>query len=397
MDSWENDEAIQRFREYLRIPSVHPDVNYDECVEFLKRQANELQLPVVVHEIMPGKPVVVITWKGMEPQLPAILLNSHMDVVPVYKEFWTHPPFEAKISEDGYIYARGTQDMKSVGMFHLEAVRRLKAAGVRLKRTVHVSFVPDEEIGGKHGMKVFAQSEQFRALNVGFGLDESCPTTSTKVIRAFNGEKTNRQLKVTCRGNPGHGSLLLPNTAGEKLHYILDKFMKCRAGEMEKQAQGAYVGDLVTINLTQIEGGVQVNVIPDSLTVYFDIRIPPTLDHDAFDDMIRKWCTEAGEDVTFEYIRHNAPVKITKIDESNQFWTALLCAVKEMGYDVLCNVCPGTTDARFVRQQGIPVINFSPILNSPVLLHAHDERIHVDVFRQGIDIMEKVVEAVANI
>ncbi|XP_061709940.1 aminoacylase-1-like isoform X2 [Cydia pomonella] len=365
MDSWENDEAIQRFREYLRIPSVHPDVNYDECVEFLKRQANELQLPVVVHEIMPGKPVVVITWKGMEPQLPAILLNSHMDVVPVYKEFWTHPPFEAKISEDGYIYARGTQDMKSVGMFHLEAVRRLKAAGVRLKRTVHVSFVPDEEIGGEHGMKVFAQSEQFRALNVGFGLDESCPTTSTKVIRAFNGEKTNRQSKVTCRGNPGHGSLLLPNTAGEKLHYILDKFMKCRAGEMEKQAQGAYVGDLVTINLTQIE--------------------------------IRKWCTEAGEDVTFEYIRHNAPVKITKIDESNQFWTALLCAVKEMGYDVLCNVCPGTTDARFVRQQGIPVINFSPILNSPVLLHAHDERIHVDVFRQGIDIMEKVLEAVANI
>ncbi|XP_047986632.1 aminoacylase-1-like isoform X2 [Leguminivora glycinivorella] len=371
--------------------------NLNGCVEFLKRQANELDLPMVAHELVPGKPVVVITWEGKDPRLPAILLNSHMDVVPVYEECWTHPPFEAKISEEGYIYARGTQDMKSVGMFHLEAVRRLKAAGVRLKRTVHVSFVPDEEIGGEHGMKAFAQSEQFKALNVGFGLDESCPTTNSKVIQAFNGEKTNRQLKVTCRGKPGHGSLLQPNTAGEKLHFVLDRFMMYRAGEMQKQARGGWVGDLVTINLTQIEGGVQINVLPESLSLYFDVRIPPTIDHDDFDNMIRNWCREAGEDVTFEYVGNNASVEITNIDESNQFWTALLGAVREIGYDIHCRICPGTTDARFVRQQGIPVINFTPILNSPVLLHAHDERIHVEVFRRGIAIMEKVVEAVANI
>lgn len=32
----------------------------------------------------PGKPIVVITWLGQKPELPSILLNSHMDVVPVY-------------------------------------------------------------------------------------------------------------------------------------------------------------------------------------------------------------------------------------------------------------------------------------------------------------------------
>ncbi|KOB64379.1 Aminoacylase, partial [Operophtera brumata] len=68
--------------------------------------------------MVPKKPVVVITWQGAQPELPAILLNSHMDVVPVY------------------------EDMKGVGMAHLEAVRRLKGAGVRLQRTVHISFVP---------------------------------------------------------------------------------------------------------------------------------------------------------------------------------------------------------------------------------------------------------------
>jgi len=32
----------------------------------------------------PGKPVVIITWLGQKPEMPSILLNSHMDVVPVY-------------------------------------------------------------------------------------------------------------------------------------------------------------------------------------------------------------------------------------------------------------------------------------------------------------------------
>ena len=35
-----------------------------------------------------------------------------------------------------------------MGIQHVEAMRELAEAGVRLARTVHISFVPDEEIGG---------------------------------------------------------------------------------------------------------------------------------------------------------------------------------------------------------------------------------------------------------
>lgn len=62
-----------------------------------------------------------------------------------------------------------------------------------------------------------------------------------------------------------------------------------------------------------------------------------------------------------------------------------------------CVICPGATDARHVRRQGIPAINFSPILETPMLLHAHNERIHIDMYKQGIDIIEKVLEAIANV
>ncbi|XP_075970877.1 aminoacylase-1-like [Anticarsia gemmatalis] len=397
---WDKDEEVQRFREYLKIPSVHPDIDYDGCVEFLKKQARELDLPVAVYELVARKPVVVITWEGVHKQLPSILLNSHMDVVPVYEEHWTHPPFGAVISEDGFIYARGTQDMKSMGMMHLEAVRRLKTAGVRLQRTVHISFVPDEEIGGVDGMGAFAASEEFKKLNVGFALDESVPSPKPKEIIVFYGEKTSRQIVITCRGEPGHGSLVAAGpvrTAGEKLHYIIDKFMALRAQEKKKIDQGAWFGDVTSINLTQVEGGVQINVLPERLSVSFDIRIAADADHEEFENMIIRWCKEAGDGVTFEYVVKNPQVKSTILNDKLAFWKVMDKAVKDMGFILKPVVCPGATDARYVRQQGIPAIGFSPLFDSPLLLHAHDESLHVDVFKKAVDLMEKVIEAVANV
>lgn len=48
------------------------------------RQAQSLNLPSKIYYVAPGKPIVRITWIGQKPELPSILLNSHMDVVPVY-------------------------------------------------------------------------------------------------------------------------------------------------------------------------------------------------------------------------------------------------------------------------------------------------------------------------
>lgn len=57
----------------------------------------------------------------------------------------------------------------------------------------------------------------------------------------------------------------------------------------------------------------------------------------------------------------------------------------------------GASDMRHVRRQGIPAINFSPLMDTPILVHDHDEKIHIDIYKKGIDIIEKVVEAVANV
>ncbi|KPJ08637.1 Aminoacylase-1 [Papilio machaon] len=207
--------ALNTLRDYLRIRSVHPNVNYDECLTFLRGQAAAIGLPVQVFEVVPKKPVLVMTWEGLQPDLPSILLNSHMDVVPVFEKSWKHPPFAAEIV-DGVIYGRGVQDMKSVAVQYLEAVRRLKNKGIRLKRTVHLSFVPDEEVGGAKGMAEFVKTDHYKNLRVGFALDEGI-ACATEEYQVFNGERTIWHLNVVCPGKSGHGSLLLPDTCGEKV------------------------------------------------------------------------------------------------------------------------------------------------------------------------------------
>ena len=105
----------------------------------MEKQAKRLGLKYHVTEMVEGKPIFIMTWTGQEPNLPSILLNSHTDVVPVFEEFWKHDPFAAVKEENGDIYGRGTQDMKSVGIQYLEAIYKLKVdQKKRFKRTIHL-------------------------------------------------------------------------------------------------------------------------------------------------------------------------------------------------------------------------------------------------------------------
>lgn len=76
------------------------------------------------------------------------------------------------MDEDGRIFARGAQDMKCVGMQYLGSIRNFKLKQMSFKRSIHVVFVPNEEMGGNGGMADLIHTQEFRALNPGFSLDE---------------------------------------------------------------------------------------------------------------------------------------------------------------------------------------------------------------------------------
>ncbi|KAK9874876.1 hypothetical protein WA026_005690 [Henosepilachna vigintioctopunctata] len=387
--------ALENFKEYLQIPSVHPDIDYSDCVKFLTKIAEDLQLPIRVINVTPKNPVVVLTWKGTNPELPTILLNSHMDVVEVSEKDWKHKPFGAEI-EDGKIYARGAQDMKSVGIQYLEAIRRMKLQNITCLRTVHVCFVPEEEVG-KEGMELFVHTAEFKEMNVGLCMDESYANETEKFIFVY-GEKSCWQFTIHCKGQSGHGSIFSDNTPGEQLALILEKVYDFRKEQKEKiQNELIEVGETVSVNCTKVSGGEQYNVVPNEMTATFDMRIPPTYSFEEIEEMINKWCKEAGPDCFVEYHDKQNPTPDTKLDDSNIFWRAFREASEELNLELDIVRCIATSDSRYIRLLGIPSFGFSPMNNTKPLMHANDEYLGVETFLNGIKIFCGIIPKLANV
>ena len=287
--------------------------------------------------------------------------------------------------------------MKCVGIQHIEAVRRLKAAGTKLRRTLHLTFVPDEEIGGVDGMAKFVQSAEFKSLNVGFSLDEGLAGPEEE-IPLYYGERNVFWVKITCHGSPGHGSRFLENTAGEKAQKVINRLLEFRAEEKARLEANPdlNLGDVTTVNLTLMSGGVQVNVVPDKFILNFDIRITPTTDIVQFEEKVRGWITEAGTEIELEVFKCSDQT-LTSVDDKDPWYSAMKEAFVQHGLTVKPQIFPAGTDSRYLREVGIPAIGFSPMPNTPVLLHDHNEFLNEQVFLRGIDIFQTIIQNVANV
>ncbi|EYC32889.1 hypothetical protein Y032_0002g1149 [Ancylostoma ceylanicum] len=225
---------------------------------------------------VPGKPFIIMTIPGSQPKLPSIVLYSHTDVVPTFKDNWKYDPYSGYKDEHGNIYGRGAQDMKSVGSQYFEAIRRHFKRGKRQwLRTIHIVWAPgrslqksilnvwvvvcvrvcvstpdyfvmiskfslkttvnlthhslnisDEEIGAIDGMAKFVKMPEFRELNLGFMLDEGLATEGS-TYKVYYAERNPWWIEFTCEGSPGHGSKFIENTAGEKLVELLVLLFCC--------------------------------------------------------------------------------------------------------------------------------------------------------------------------
>ncbi|MBN1535064.1 MAG: M20/M25/M40 family metallo-hydrolase, partial [Spirochaetes bacterium] len=81
---------------------------------------------------------LLYTWKGSDPSLKPMLLMAHMDVVPADPsslERWTHPPFSGAIA-DGFVWGRGSLDIKCCLIAIMDAVEYLAATGFTPRRTI---------------------------------------------------------------------------------------------------------------------------------------------------------------------------------------------------------------------------------------------------------------------
>lgn len=400
----DGEAIVSRFQEYLRIDTVQPKPDYYKAVDFLNSQAKSLSLESQTNEFVKGKPHLLLKWVGSDPTLPAILLNSHTDVVPFEESKWTHHPLHAHMDNQGDIYARGSQDMKCVGMQYLEAIRKLQASGFHPLRSVYLSFVPDEEIGGHDGAEKFVESHLFKSLNVGIVLDEGLPSPS-KSYRVFYGERSPWWLVIKAKGPPGHGAKLYDNSAIENLLKSIESIRRFRASQFDLlKAGGTAEGDVVSVNMAFLKAGTPsptgfvMNLQPSEAEAGFDIRIPPSVDSEALERRLVEEWAPAARNMSVEFKqKHSGEPLLTAADDSNPWWRLLENAVKEAGGKTSKpEIFPASTDARYFRMAGVPAFGFSPISNTPSLLHDHNEYLSRAEYLKGIDVYVSIIKAYAS-
>ncbi|KAG7306051.1 hypothetical protein JYU34_008627 [Plutella xylostella] len=397
---YSSDPYVQLFQQYLRINTTTTISDLTPAVQFWQDLASSQDLELQKHEYVAGYPVLVIKWPGVDPSLPSIVLNSHMDVVPVNEAEWKYPPFAATLDSDGVIWGRGTQDMKSVSIQYFLAMKELKQNNVTLLRDVYMTLMPDEEVGSVSGLRLFKESREFAALNVGCVMDEGA-AAPLPVYGMFYQDKAIWQIEVTCYGEAGHSATFPASntTATGKCRYVIDKFLNYRDQQhaISETATLLKSGLFTAINLNKIRAGTANNVVPQSVSLVFDIRLATELNTTAFELQMNSWLAEAGSGINMTFLQKNKQSARTVVSKKNPYYAAIQSAASNLGITIVPIVSPGSTDARHLRLQDVPAFGFSPLANTPTLLHTDNERLNVTTFLNGIEIYKEMITSLANI
>eukprot|EP00762_Andalucia_godoyi_P004634 ANDGO_03648.mRNA.1 Aminoacylase-1 len=411
---------VSAFVEYLSIDTFQPRPDYAKAVEFLSNYATSLGLAVYTESFVPGKPVLIVSltddWQQAFQQqsvsagggdgngkykIPAVVLYSHMDVVPAEYAKWTRV---------GGTQQRGSQDMKCVTIQHLHALASLKRTqsvqsghehgrGGPMTRNVIAVMTPDEEIGGMDGVIQMRSSAVWQFLNVRLVVDEGLASGADSVeVPVFFAEKAPLWFRLRATGPPGHGSRFTTETvAATRMMRTVTRLLSFRDSQRDYWiAKGASVldlGDLVTINLSYLKGGRDdaMNVVPSALEAGFDLRVPPSIEISAIKTMLEEWVKEDGCEIT--YVQEFESNPVTAVPPA--FYSALRSVFTKHGVQLRPAIFPASTDSRHLRVVGYPAIGISYMPQTPIMLHEHDERLEEDIFLKGVAFFEDLAVTLA--
>lgn len=312
-------------------------------------------------------------WATVGPQdRGGVMLSGHTDVVPVEGQTWTRPPF-ALTEDGGRLYGRGTTDMKG---FVASAIAATLAAAKRpLKVPLHLALSYDEEIGcmGVRSLVDLLQGAPVRPA--------MCIVGEPTGMQVATGHKGKVALRATCTGREGH-SALAP-LALNALHLAADFIGVIRAVQARVAAEGPFDGDYdvpyTTLHAGKMSGGVQVNIVPNSAVIDFEIRSLAGVDVAALIDELR-----AGAEAIVAPLREGFPeaeIRVERLWDYPGLGTPTDAAVVRFvqsltGANGTIKVAFGTEGGLFDARLGVPTVICGP--GSMAQGHKPDEFVTVE-------------------
>lgn len=423
-------EAEEAFVAYLRIDTTNPPGNETTGATYLRDLLVKEGIDAKLVGADAKRQAVYARLSSGATNEKALLLLSHIDVVPADPAQWRNPPFSGK-REGGYIWGRGALDIKSLTIAQLMAVVDLKRRGVALKRDIIFLAVPDEELGGVHGTKMLLEKHPELFANVGFVLNEggSNETAVDKVL--FWGIEVQQKiplwLRVTADAQGGHGAsgadgatvkLMRALQAIDAIDtpYRLTESVARTAAQsaaartdgggqrmrmlrepldvprIEKELPPGYRSLLRdTITITTLRAGSSVNVVPSRAIGEVDIRMLPG---SSTDEMLAKVRAAVGTHATVDVILAGEPSPDSPA--SGELYDTLVRVFREAAPSSAAGplVTPGTTDSRFFRTRGIVAYGIAPFkvnYYDADGVHGNDEKIRTRFFSEGVRVVRNIV------
>ncbi|MBI2342745.1 MAG: M20/M25/M40 family metallo-hydrolase [Deltaproteobacteria bacterium] len=434
-------EATEYLQQLVRIDTSNPPGNEIAAVRFLEGLLRREGLQPVIIEPAPGRANLVCRYGTGGTEGP-LLLTSHVDVVPAESAGWTHPPFGGVLA-DGYLWGRGTCDMKSMTIMALMTILRAKREGLVCRRDLIFAAVADEECETRYGSAYLVEHHP-ELIRAEYALNEMGGFTlhvgSHRLYPIQVAEKGLLWLRVRLRGIGGHGSVPHDRMVADRMARVvrrlrrhgcgygrtpvatafLQALSRAHTGLRKYLLQGLTVPLLGRALLPLLRGPYRahilaqlhntvaptvmasgtptsINVIPTSGELYLDCRLLPG---ESRGDFLAALQRTLGNDAEIDVLRYRTS---TEQPCDTPVFHVIAQGIRQAdpGAQVAPMMLNGFTDAHFYRKLGIITYGFQPVqcpsdFSFPAMPHAVNERIPIAGFHWGVKTFYDIVRRIAT-
>ena len=319
-----------------------------------------------------------------------ILFDSHTDTVNVTDaELWSVPPFSGEI-RDGFLWGRGSVDMKSGLAASVYAAAIAKNQGLLSGKTVYVTGTVAEEDCDGEGLKHALEEGNLRP-----DYAVICEPSSNTII---TGHKGKAQLVISTQGISAHGSA--PEKGLNAVYEMAEIIQRVEQTNLALMQQGGQHGTLVLAQISST--GVSLNAVPSACEIYLDRRLAlreteqtvrAEMEH-IISGKRATWEIGALQRTTWtgETLNYQPLHMAWEIGLEHPLAQALSAA-----YAGVYGQAPEkyahwdfSTNAVATISRGIPTIGFGP--GDPKLAHMRNERCAVDQIVEACAVYTRVID-----
>lgn len=372
-----NEKKISILQDVIRIKSENN--NETAVAEYFQRLLAEYEIDSKLIEYAPGRSNLIAEITGKKPG-KVLAYSGHMDVVAAgdLRE-WTYDPYGAEIV-DGKMYGRGTTDMKAGLTAMVIALIELKESGKIFNGTLRLAASVGEEIGmyGSQQLTDEGYLDDIDAMIIGE------PSGKDAIITAHKGSV---QYEVISHGRAAHSSMPEKgiNALMQMNTFITKADAKFEAAS--KTASNEKLGPMLNV-FTVIEGGTQINSVPEQTVLKANARTIPECDNQVVLDILNTTIEELNTTIDgrleLNILQNNMAVE--RSDES-----VLVQTIRKVtGRNLPARGLGGATDAsNFCRvEKEFDLAIFGPGESS--VAHTVNEYVEIDDYLAFCDIFVAV-------